>query len=468
MPVLRAVAVQPQADWMTENAAGLDSLQKGRPAEAAKSFARAVQLAEKFGADDDRLGESLNGLAEAYRLLEDYANAGAIYRRILAIRWSADSNKGDLAAAELIDRFADVLRRAYFKGPDYDKALKAYQEALNKTPVGAPTYVAMTSMLVKADLTSEAADVMERAVRSFPNSRQLRYKEAEMHRDSGKMRKALETFQAASQLKAPPTMPPERDRQQLSFIYQRMGGINTDIVDFDASIAAYKKAVEIWPENADARVALGDAYLRRGQYSEALTEYSNVLKAHSDSALPYYRIADANLQKGNFADAADAAGRALRIDPKHRKARYVNGMALLRLGRTDEGQKELELFRKQEGDAQADLNAERDVLVSNRGAASLLLKGQTNDALAAFQESIAAHPAAPLLRLNYGVALDMVGRPRDAAAAFQVLLEGGGDTFLVYKSLARAAEAMKDQAASAKFGALYIRKIDESFEEELR
>jgi predicted Zn-dependent protease len=114
------------------------------------------------------------------------------------------------------------------------------------------------------------------------------------------------------------------------------------------------------------------------------------------------------------------------------------------------------------------LNAERDVLVSNRGAASLLLKGQTNDAVASFQESIAAHPAAAVLRLNYGVALDMVGRPRDAAATFQVLLDGGNDSLLVYKSLARAAETMKDQAASAKYGALYIRKIDETLEEELR
>ena len=453
---------------MAENAAGVDSLQRGRPIEAVKSFLRAVQIAEKFGADDDRLGESLNGLAEAYRLQEDYANAGTIYRRILAIRWSADSNKGDLAVAELIDRFTDVLRLAYFKGPDYDKALKAFQEAMNRTPVGAPTYVAMTAMLVKADLNAEAAEVMQRAVRAFPNSRQLRYKEAEMHRDSGKMRKALETFQAASQLKPPATMPPDRDRQQLSFIYQRMGGINTDIVDFDAAIAAYKQAVEVWAENYDARVALGDAYLRRGQYSEALAEYSNVLKAKPDNALPYYRIADANLQKGNFAEAADAAGKALRIDPKLRKARYVNGMALLRLGRTDEGQKELDLFRKEEGDAQAELNAERDVLVSNRGAASLLLKGQPNDALASFQESIKAHPSASILRLNLGVALDMVGRPRDAAAAFQALLDGGSDSALVFKSLARAEGTLKDQAASAKFGALYIRKIDETLEEELR
>lgn len=466
MPV-QAVAQGPQ-DWAKENAAGLDSLQKGRHAEAVKSFLRAVQIAEKFGADDDRLGESLSGLAEGYRLQEDYANAGAIYRRVLAIRWSADSNKGDLAVADLVDRFADVLRLAYFKGSEFDRTYKSYQEALNTTAVSAPMYVAMMSMLVKADLNSEAADVMQRAVRAFPTSRQLRYKEAEMHRDSGKMRKALETFQQASQLKAPASMPPDRDRQQLSFIYQRIGGINTDIVDFDAAIAAYKKAVEIWPENADARVALGDAYLRRGQYSEAMTEYSAVLKTHSDNALPYYRIADANLQKGSFAEAADAAGKALKIDPQLRKARYVNGLALLRMGHAEEGQKELDQYRKQEADAQAEINEQRDVLVSNRGAADLLLKGQNNDAVAAFQQSVAAHPAAAVLRIDLGVALDLLARPREAAAAFQPLLDGGSDSFLVDKSLARINETLKNQAASQKFGALYIRKIDTELEEELR
>jgi len=303
--------------------------------------------------------------------------------------------------------------------------------------------------------------VMQRAVRAFPASRRLRYKEAEMHRDSGRMRQALETFHQASQMKPPPGMTPERDRLQLSFIYQRIGGINTDLVDFDAAIAAYKKAVDISPENADARVALADLYARRGRYSEALAEYSNVLASHSDSALPYYRIADANLQMGNFSEAAAAAARALQIDPKLRKARYVNGVALVRMGRTEQGQKELEEYRRQEADAQAEMNDQRDVLVSSRGAAALVLDRNAEEALALFRQSIAAHPNAAVLRLNLGVALDMLGRTREAAAALQSLLDSGSDNFLVYKSLARVSE-------SPKYQALYVRKIDEALEEELQ
>ena len=136
---------------------------------------------------------------------------------------------------------------------------------------------------------------MDKALRTFPTSRRLRYKDAEMLRDSGRMRKALEAFQQASRMKPPPEMPPERDQAQLSFIYQRIGGVNTDLADFDAANAAYKRALEISPDNADARIALGDLYFRRGQYSEALSEYSKVLAAHSNTALPHYRVADAHL-----------------------------------------------------------------------------------------------------------------------------------------------------------------------------
>jgi len=120
--------VQPVApgevEWMTENATASDWLQKKRYTEAARSFSRAVQLAEKFGADDDRLGQSLNGLAETYRLQENFAGLGSIHRRIISIRWSSTSNKGDVAVADLVDRFADVLSRAYFRGGQFREAIK--------------------------------------------------------------------------------------------------------------------------------------------------------------------------------------------------------------------------------------------------------------------------------------------------------------------------------------------------------
>src|SRR5262249_15741021 len=116
-----------ESEWKTENAAAVDHLQKGRYADATRSFLKAVQLAGKFGAADDRLGESLNGLAETYRQQEDFANAAAIYRRILAIRWSAPSNKGDIAVSDLLDRFADALSLAYFRGSQFEEAAKKYQ-----------------------------------------------------------------------------------------------------------------------------------------------------------------------------------------------------------------------------------------------------------------------------------------------------------------------------------------------------
>jgi tetratricopeptide (TPR) repeat protein len=458
-----------EVGWITENTAGLERLQKGQYAEAVKSLSRAVQLAEKFGADDDRLGQSLNGLAEAYRLQEDFAGSGSVQRRILSIRWSGQSNTGDPAVADLVDRFSDVLSFAYFRGIQYQEALKRYQGALNRTPAGEALYLAMCAILVKAELMAEAEDVMQRAVKAFPGSRRVRYKQAEMYRDSGRMRKALETFQEASQMKAPASMTQELDRLQLSFIHQRMGGINTDLVEFDAAIAAYKKALEISPENADARLALGDLYLRRGQHAEALAEYKRVLSAHPDKAVPHYRFADANLQIGNLPEAAAAAASALKIDPQQRKARYVRGMALLRMGRTEEGQRELQQYRNDEAEAQAELNNQRDVLVANRGASSLVLNGQGEQGIALFRKSIEAHPGAAALQLNLGFALDILGQRREAARTLENLLEkGSSGNFLIYKALARIYESLKDGKTSQKQSALYIREIDAALEEELR
>jgi tetratricopeptide (TPR) repeat protein len=466
--LLEAVAPS-EVEWMTENAAAAEALKNGRYPEAAGSFSKAVEIAEKFGADDDRLAESLNGLVQAYELQEDFANAGSVYRRILSIRWSPASSKGNTAIAGLVDTFSEILSLANFKGTEFESALKKYQNALDQAPASEPLYLAMSSILVKAELMAEADDVMQRAVRAFPGSRRARYKEAEMYRDSGKMHKALEVFQEASRLKAPASMTPELDSQQLSFIYQRIGGINTDLTQFDDAIAAYQKALEISPKNADARIALGDAYLHRNEPAKARTEYTSVMSAYPDRALPLYRFADACLRMEDFAEAAAASEKALKIDPQQRKARYVRGLALMRLGRTEEGQKELEGYSKEEAQAQTELNDQRDVIVSNRGAASLILNRRGEDAIAMYQNSLKAHPDSSSLRLNYALALSQFGRHQEAVAILKTMRDGGiGDDFLVYRILAREYERLNDKKASQKYDALYIHKIDTAMEEELR
>ena len=63
----------------------------------------------------------------------------------------------------------------------------------------------------------------------------------------------------------------------------------------------------------------------------------------------------------------------------------------------------------------------------------------------------------------------MLGRPRDAAAALQPLVEGGiSDDFLIYKSLARDFTSLQDEKDSQKYTALYVRGVDAALEEELK
>ena len=253
----------------------------------------------------------------------------------------------------------------------------------------------MSAILVKAELTAEAEDVMQRAVRLFPDSRRVRYKEAEMYRDSGKMQKALDVFHEASQMKAPASMPPELDSLQLSFIYQRIGGINTDLTQFDAAIAAYKKALEISPKNADARMALGDLYLRRGERIGSSCRILRICFRPMPTGPPRTTVSRMQSCKWEiFPKRQPLPPRPWRSTRRNEKRAMSWVWRSSAWAAPQEGQKELDEYSKQEAQAQAQINDQRDVVVSNRGAAALVLNGQAEDAIASFQKSIEAHPGA--------------------------------------------------------------------------
>src|SRR5436189_3111431 len=53
---------------------------------------------------------------------------------------------------------------------------------------------------------------------------------------------------------------------------------------------------------------------------------------------------------------------------------------------------------------------QRDIVVSNRGAAALVLNGQREDGISSFRRGVDAHPKEPSLRLNLGLAWNMSSR----------------------------------------------------------
>ncbi len=84
-----ALAVQTaciqQTPWEKANAAGMEAYQQARYGEAKKWWFAALEEAENFGPDDQRLATSLNNLGLLYQTQGKYAQAEPLYKRSLAI-----------------------------------------------------------------------------------------------------------------------------------------------------------------------------------------------------------------------------------------------------------------------------------------------------------------------------------------------------------------------------------------------
>ena len=81
-----SMAACQRTDWERKIDAGTNAFQQGHYAEAEKLWLAALEQAEKFGPQDQRLATSLNNLAVLYRTQGRYAEAEPLYKRALAIR----------------------------------------------------------------------------------------------------------------------------------------------------------------------------------------------------------------------------------------------------------------------------------------------------------------------------------------------------------------------------------------------
>ena len=71
-------------------------------------------------------------------------------------------------------------------------------------------------------------------------------------------------------------------------------------------------------EIRDGHYTLGNAYLREGQYDEAVTHFQQAISLDSDFIEAHHALALAYLQQQRLQDAKDAAREALRIDATYR------------------------------------------------------------------------------------------------------------------------------------------------------
>ena len=433
---------------------------QGKNAEAEPLARRSLSILDKAtGGGSSNLAQSIENLAAICQELGKYDESERLYRRLLSVRWSAPG--ANAGVVPILDSFAVVLNFAYF-----GMALQEAGQALESTPgwneISADLFILMGQHLQGRGLPTEAESIMLRAIEAYPRSLTARYELAQVYANSSKWRAALERYHEASKLEG--TGDPALDRFRRSQVHEGIARMEVLLIRFDEAVSSFKTALQIEPGNLTARVSLGDLYLQMDKSDEAAGEYAQaILYSGGGNVDAHIGLAEVNLRLGDFPKAVAAAQKALGIDSGNLKSRYVLALALLRSGRSEEGEAEMDRFRKLEAENRDRRDPGGPTGVSLKSAMAKLEKGRTEEALEEIRNHIRSDPDSALLYLNLGVAQSRVGHHADAINTFQTMIDRGlGDSFLVDFNLSREYEAVGDKSKSQRHRVHYLRKLDDS------
>lgn len=243
------------------------------------------------------------------------------------------------------DGFARLHRR------DLAGAIAAFKEAASRDPLvtGRGTEnerlrLARADTLIDTEQYAAADRLLRELIEQMPSSGRAYYALARLRQRQGLYPEAVSEFERS--LTFSPLL-------GANGIYKTMGMLMTSQQDFAGAASAFEKRVDVHPNDPDAHHDLGLAYFRQGRDDDALAEFAVTLIIAPARADTFAAISQLHVRKGNYEEAAQSAQTAVMLDPKQMEARYVLGTALLRLGRSEAGRRELEIFRRLQDEAAA-------------------------------------------------------------------------------------------------------------------
>jgi tetratricopeptide (TPR) repeat protein len=347
-----------------------------------------------------------------------------------------------------------ILGRVYLGDQRNDDAVEEFKTAIRLRPNDERTRLALADALVETRRFSEAESALRDTIAAFSASGRARYALGRLYQRQGQLTEAVAEFKAAVALE--PLL-------GLNTLYQAIGGISASQQDFAAAIDAYSKRVDVLPNDAGAHQDLGDMYLRLGRHAEALAEFSVVLLLNPKRADPYAAMAQIYLRDGQYSDSVAMARRAIERDPTNRQARYTLATSLVRLGKTDEGSQELEVYQRLQGEATAARSRQFQLDGFRREASAMTVNGNYQKAVELLRKALELEPNSVSSHLDLGVALLEAGHPAEAVDEFKSA-EALHAHFGVHRYLAEAYARSGKPEESQREQELYERMRQESLQ----
>jgi tetratricopeptide (TPR) repeat protein len=123
-------------------------------------------------------------------------------------------------------------------------------------------------------------------------------------------------------------------------------GIGLEESDLEAARRAYRRALEIDPDFADAYVNLGRMMYESGDLQGALSQYREALRCDPVDAVTHFNMGLVQEDAGDREAARAHYARALAIDPKFADAHFNLARVLERLGRREQALRHLMAYRR--------------------------------------------------------------------------------------------------------------------------
>jgi tetratricopeptide (TPR) repeat protein len=334
-----------------------------------------------------------------------------------------------------------VLGMVSLADEQYDRAIDELKKALSLNAGDERVRLALADALVRTEQFDAAEQSLRETIARLPESGRAHYSLARLFQRQGKQPEALKEFQAAVAFN--PLI-------GLNGIYQTMGALAAARQNFDAALDAYSQRVEVQPNAADAHQELGDTYARVSRTDEALAEFAVALSIDPNRASAYASLSQIYLRQGQYDVAVTAARRSLDIDPAQQQTRYALGTALMRLGRAEEGEKELKEFERLQQDAAASRARDLELGTLRREAQMNSASGDHQKAVGLLRRALGLAPADPIAHLNLGMALILSGQPAEAVEQLTAAIAMSGPAeahqhlATAYAALGRADDSRRE------------------------
>jgi len=270
------------------------------------------------------------------------ARSGPAARGIAALRQeripeAVAELEAAVAAAPASSEARRLLGVAHAAAGEVDASVTWLTEAVRLAPEDERPPVALGRVLLQAGRLEEAERVLLDTVQRLPASGRARWALADLYELTRRGGDMLEQLEQAA------TLPMIAGRTGLLW---RLANVANDLFDKDRVVAVLIRRTRLMRNDPFAHRSLGLAYHRAGRDVEALIELLIASHIGQEDAEMLTVMGQIHLNADRLTMAEAALRRAVAMEPESDTARYALARTLLREGQEEEGQRQLEEFRR--------------------------------------------------------------------------------------------------------------------------